>query len=152
MSPCSPLNRAKHSGWFFPSMAGRVRTGIWVSLPLPSHRWTFMGRPPPSTVKFAWPCVASSAPLPGLGAFEGPSRPAVVSCPGQHIPVSRWAPCCTRHTPSPPNSWQRVPCAGLRVRGRGWPKSQASSEQGRGTAFGEITEAEGLRSRGEQDS
>lgn len=158
MSPCISLNRAKHSGGFLPRTGGGRRLGVscpcpvlgsLVTSPPKRHRWAFVGRLPHPRSSSLGPVPP---PLPGLGACEGPSRPAAVARPGQRAPVPRRAPCCTPHTPSPTELLSGGSLRRFTDARKGGPRSQGSGEQGagQGTAFGQSTEAEGLR--GEQDS
>lgn len=160
MSPCISLNRAKHSGGFLPRTGGGRRLGVscpcpvlgsLVTSPPKRHRWAFVGRLPHPRSSSLGP-VPPPTRLPGLGACEGPSRPAAVARPGQRAPVPRRAPCCTPHTPSPTELLSGGSLCRFTDARKGRPRSQGSGEQGagQGTAFGQSTEAEGLR--GEQDS
>lgn len=160
MSPCISLNRAKHSGGFLPRTGGSRRLGVscpcpvlgsLVTSPPKRHRWAFVGRlPHPRSSSLG--LVPPPTRLPGLGACEGPSRPAAVARPGQRAPVPRRAPCCTPHTPSPTELLSGGSLRRFTDARKGRPRSQGSGEQGagQGTAFGQSSEAEGLH--GEQDS
>lgn len=112
------------------------------------------GQAAPSTVKFAWPRTPPPATYLALVPVRAPHAPRRWHVPAS-APLFRGGLRAARPThPVPPNSCQGVPCAGLQMRGRAGPgpRSQGSGEQGagQGTAFGQSTEAEGLR--GEQDS
>lgn len=162
MSPCISLNRAKHSGGFLPRTGGGRRLGVscpcpvlgsLVTSPPKRHRWAFVGRLP-------HPRSSSLGPVPPPPAYlalvpvRAPHAPRRWHVPAS-APLFRGGLRAARPThPVPPNSCQGVPCAGLQMRGRAGPgpRSQGSGEQGagQGTAFGQSSEAEGLR--GEQDS
>lgn len=112
------------------------------------------GQAAPSTVKFAWPRAPPPPAYLALVPVRAPHAPWRWHVPAS-APLFRGGLRAARPIhPVPPNSCQGVLCAGLQMRGRAGPgpRSQGSGEQGagQGTAFGQSSEAEGLR--GEQDS
>lgn len=141
MSQCISLNRAKHSGGFLPRTGGGRHLGVscpcpvlgsLVTSPPKRHRWAFVGRLPHPRSSSLGP-VPPPTRLPGLGACEGPSRPAAVARPGQRAPVPRRAPCCTPHTPSPTELLSGGSLRRFTDARKGGPRSQVPGERRAGS-------------------